>query len=256
MKLISLNTWGGRAGREKLLGFFEAHKDADVFCPQEVIRGYREEHEKHVEGKTAAGHTLENFMFELYGDVSRILSEHDGYFRPHFHEFYGLAIFVKKNITLIEEGELFVHRDRWHMPVGDLGNHARNIQHVTLETPAGKCTIVNFHGLWNGQGKGDSEDRLRQSEKVLGFLKTISNPFVLCGDFNLLPETESFKKIRSFGLKNLIAEFGITSTRSSLYAKPNRYADYALVSDGIEVHEFRTLPDEVSDHLALYLDFE
>ena len=56
-------------------------------------------------------------------------------------------------------------------------------------------------------------------------------------------------------MRNLIAEFGITSTRSSLYTKPLRFADYMFVSNGIEVKDFKVLPDEVSDHLALYLEF-
>jgi endonuclease/exonuclease/phosphatase family metal-dependent hydrolase len=58
-------------------------------------------------------------------------------------------------------------------------------------------------------------------------------------------------------MRNLIREYGITSTRSSLYAtSPVMYADYALTTPGVKVNEFKVLPDEVSDHLALLLDFE
>lgn len=39
MKVISLNTWAGFGGKEKLLAFFEAHKDVDIFCLQEVWSG-------------------------------------------------------------------------------------------------------------------------------------------------------------------------------------------------------------------------
>jgi len=56
-----------------------------------------------------------------------------------------------------------------------IGNHARNIQYVTLKTPAGPLTIVNFHGLWNGQGKTDTEDRLSQSRKIADFLRQLKN---------------------------------------------------------------------------------
>jgi hypothetical protein len=71
-----------------------------------------------------------------------------------------------------------------------------------------------------------------------------------------LPDTESLKKLENIGMRNLIKEFNITGTRSSHYAKPERFADYTLVSDGIKVNDFKVLPDEVSDHLAMYLDFE
>jgi len=37
MKIITLNTWGGRAGKELLLSFFEKYRDdADIFCLQEI----------------------------------------------------------------------------------------------------------------------------------------------------------------------------------------------------------------------------
>ncbi len=35
-----------------------------------------------------------------------------------------------------------------------------------------------------------------------------------------------------------------------------RIADYALVSPDVAVVDFKVLPDEVSDHAAMYLDFE
>ena len=39
MKVISLNTWGGRGGLDGLLDFFTRHRDVDVFCLQEVWDG-------------------------------------------------------------------------------------------------------------------------------------------------------------------------------------------------------------------------
>ena len=38
--------------------------------------------------------------------------------------------------------------------------------------------------------------------------------------------------------------------------KPIKFADYTFVIPEIKVNEFKMLPDEVSDHLAMYLDFE
>jgi hypothetical protein len=39
MKIVSLNTWAGKAGKEKLLAFFESHREVDVFCLQEIWSG-------------------------------------------------------------------------------------------------------------------------------------------------------------------------------------------------------------------------
>lgn len=71
-----------------------------------------------------------------------------------------------------------------------------------------------------------------------------------------MPETKSLKMLEDLGMRNLIRESGVTSTRSSHYKKPLRFADYTLVSPDIKVNDFKVLPDEVSDHLAMYLDFE
>jgi endonuclease/exonuclease/phosphatase family metal-dependent hydrolase len=251
MKIISLNTWGGVAGLDGLLDFFRRHADVDIFCLQEVWHGGA-----HMRGSVAGGKRLENFIPELYAEIGNALPYHVGYFRPHFHEWYGLAIFVKKDLEVKEEGEIFVYKNRGFISDKDAGNHARNLQYIILRTAKGMRAIVNFHGLWNGMGKSDTEDRLSQSDNIVAFLRTLSRPSVLCGDFNLLPDTQSIKKIEDAGMRNLIKEFGITSTRSNFYKKPLRFADYTFVSSDIAVHDFKMLPDEISDHLAMYLDFE
>jgi endonuclease/exonuclease/phosphatase family metal-dependent hydrolase len=167
-----------------------------------------------------------------------------------------LALFVKKSWSVKEEGERFVHQEKGYTPSGDLGLHARNIQFVTLETPKGLSTIINFHGLWNGGGKTDTEHRLSQSRKIIDFMKTLDNDFILCGDFNLEPTTQSLKMFENFGLKNLVKDFNITSTRTKFYTKAVKFADYAFVSPGVDVNDFKVLPDEVSDHSPLYIDIE
>ena len=62
--------------------------------------------------------------------------------------------------------------------------------------------------------------------------------------------------IEATGMRNLIKEYNITSTRTSFYKKPVRFADFVFVSKDIKVNDFKVLPDEVSDHAPLFLDFE
>jgi endonuclease/exonuclease/phosphatase family metal-dependent hydrolase len=254
MKLISLNTWGGRAGKEKLLGFFAEHRDADIFCLQEVWSAPYEFLEGHAAGGLAIKNS--NVMTRGMQEISGLLDQHARYFKPHYLDNYGLMMLLKKDINIREEGDVFVYKERGSLPEGDVGNHARNIQYAAFTTPRGERTVINFHGLWNGKGKGDSDERLHQSDRIIQFLKTISSPYILCGDFNLLPETDSLKRLEACGLRNLIKEYGITSTRTSLYEKEHKFADYVLVSEGIEVKDFRILQHEVSDHSPLYLEFE
>ncbi|HSE34638.1 MAG TPA: endonuclease/exonuclease/phosphatase family protein, partial [Candidatus Paceibacterota bacterium] len=78
-------------------------------------------------------------------------------------------------------------------------------------------------------------------------------------DFNILPDTESMSILEN-GMRNLVKEFGVESTRTPLYRhysnpeEPN-YADYVLVSPDVRVTRFEVLPDVVSDHSPLLLEF-
>lgn len=253
MNIISLNTWGGRAGKEKLLSFFEAYKhDTDIFCLQEIWSASYDKYE----GQKAGGKVISHSEIMIHGlrEISALLSDFTPYFRPHYGDHYGLLMMVRKGMEVNVEGEIFVHKYKGYLiSDGDVGHHARNVQFITIDFKGSPLTIMNFHGLWNGKGKGDSEDRLLQSEKILEFIQTISGNIVLCGDFNLLPETQSIKILEDTGLRNLIKESGITSTRTSFYTKPEKFADYVFVSKNIDLEEFRVLPEEVSDHAPLLL---
>jgi endonuclease/exonuclease/phosphatase family metal-dependent hydrolase len=256
MKIITLNIWGGEAGRENLLSFFDTNKDVDIFCLQEVWSAPYPE----LEGVTTANKVTDQniIMTEALQDISNVLVDHTPYFRPHYGDHFGLLMFVKNSIEFLEEGDTFVHLEKGHIPEGDQGHHARNLQYVKIKTNEKNYTVLNFHGLWNGQGKGDSDARIQQSEKIISFINGQGkNNFVLAGDFNLSPDTKSLNMIEEeLNAKNLIKDYGITSTRTSLYKKENRLADYIFTGSDIVVKDFKVLPDEVSDHSPLYLQIE
>lgn len=250
MKIISLNTWGGRAGKERLLEFLkERAEDTDVFCLQEVMQSDPYKRPK----DPSKG---EDLMTRGAQEISELLSGYTTFFHPHLLGSYGLMMLVKKDLVIKEQGDVFVYKHHGYIPEGDIGKHARNIQYATLETASGPFTVINFHGLWNGKGKTDTEDRLEQSRNILKFLQGLTGEFVLCGDFNLRPDTESIRLLEEAGLRNLIKEYGIISTRTSYYSKPEKFADYAFVSSGIRVKTFAVLSEEVSDHAALELKLE
>jgi endonuclease/exonuclease/phosphatase family metal-dependent hydrolase len=173
-----------------------------------------------------------NIMVYAKQEISEILARHKYFFHPHFMENYGLMMLVKNDIEVVASGDVFVHKYQGYIPKeADIGHHARNIQYVTFLHDDSKCTVINFHGLWNGKGKGDSEDRLEQSRKIVAFVKELEGGVILCGDFNLLPDTKSIKILEDAELRNLIKEYGVTSTRTSYYSKPEKFADYILALD-------------------------
>lgn len=245
MKLITLNTWGGPI-LQPLLDFVSTKgKETDIFCLQEVY---------HEADATSYDHPED--CYELFNELKKILPSHEGYFHAYHKDDYGLGMFASKRLNLISIDNHFVHKHKGFIPEGRLGHHARNIQIAKIESSGKKYNVVNFHGLWNGQGKTDTEERINQSKKIIEALEKLEGEIVFCGDFNLLPDTQSIKMFEDFGLRNLIKEYGVTDTRTNLYDKSVRFADYIFVSSGIEVKDFKVLPDVVSDHAPLYLEFE
>lgn len=237
MEIITLNTWGGRV-KESLMDFFAKNKSIDIFCLQEI---YHEATKPLVEDK--------GDRYNLFSEITGVLTGHEGFFRPSI-EGYGLAMFVSKNILITEEGSVCVYEVENYTGGA---NHPRNLQYVCFEKNGEKYMVINMHGLWNGQGKTDTEDRLKQSLNVRNFMDRFDGcKKILCGDFNLRPDTESVTILEK-GMRNLIKENEVTSTRTSLYTKSERYADYIFVSPDVEVSDFKVLPDEVSDHSALFL---
>lgn len=253
MRIISLNTWVGRAGKEKLLTFFKTHADTtDVFCLQEICAAPH----PYLEGCLAGGVVLNNKQTMGYAlrEISEVLPNHVAFFRPLLGDNYGLLMLVRKELRVIEEGEFFVYKQKGFYSEADIGDHARLIQYVTIVAGTKMVTVINFHGLWNGKGKTDTEDRIQQSKNILEFTSKLDGEYILCGDFNLLPDTESLKLFEAAGLRNLIKEYKVSSTRTLFYKKPEKHADYIFVTKGIQVKDFKVLPDEVSDHAPLFIE--
>lgn len=254
MKILSLNTWGGRAGAEGLIAFFNRMKrDVDIFCLQEIWSAPYE----HFEGVSAGGLAIQHGTIMTNGlqDITGLLGEHEYFFHPHFMDNYGLLMLVHKRLSVKGVGEVWVHREKGYMPEGDIGLHPRNLQYVEVVDQNNKTyTVCNFHGLWNGKGKTDSEDRIAQSERIVEFVASRTGEAICIGDFNLLPDTESIAILERARMHNLVREYGITSTRTSLYTKPEKFADYAFVTEGVVVQQFAVLPDVVSDHAPIFLE--
>ncbi len=254
MKLITLNTWGGRALHPLMHFFRNRGPETDIFCLQEVFDTEQAELD--------ARHPDEHVRGDLFKKISAELKDFEGsfaYFDDNPHR-QSLAIFVRRSIPIKTIADFIVYKPEIPKEVGSAVFSSRKLQYVVLDTPFGERVICNFHGLWNGWPKTDTPERLAQSRSIKEFLEKTNGQKVLCGDFNLLPETESMRIVEE-GMKNLVKEEKVKSTRTVLYRhyddpnEPN-FADYILVSPKINIKHFAVLPDIVSDHSPLYLEFE
>jgi endonuclease/exonuclease/phosphatase family metal-dependent hydrolase len=241
MKLMTLNIWGGHI-KKPLLEFVNSHRDIDIFCFQEVYSN----------ASTKISTEDREVSLNIFLELQSILTEHNAFFRPVVDGIYGIGMLVKKDIDVLDEGEVLIHDNPNYSGRGP--THSRNLQWLQYKSENVIHSVLNVHALWNGQGKTDTPARIAQSKKIQEFISTIKTPKILCGDFNLRPDTESIKLIEN-GMNNLITKYNIQSTRSSLYPKEERFADYIFVSPEVTINSFEVLNMEVSDHLPLLLNY-
>lgn len=255
MKLVSLNTWCGRRF-DSLADFVRKHQDADFFCFQEVG-----------EGESELIWSSGGERMHLLSDLSEMLPDHNAYFAPFLDGYdaelnrteykwpFGLAMFVRKTVDHEPAADFFVYGTFNSIGGTDKTTIPRNVQFVRAMVNGNPLTVCNFHGLWYQSSKGDNEHRIEQSRRIKEFLDPEPAETIVAGDFNLLPDTKSLAMLEE-GMKNLIKDFSITDTRGPLYTKDLRFADYTLVSPGVQVKHFDVPKVEVSDHLPMILEFD
>ena len=264
LRIISLNAWGGKL-HEALLQYVTA-ADPDVLCLQEVLRapGTRPGWSIYRDGNVVLPQ-----RFNLFAEVSTALPGHDAFFCPTSRgqlfdgdnaitAEFGLATFVRQSHSVIAQGLDFVHGE---FSVDGWGEHPRprNAHCVRLFSQEhGTLTIAHMHGLRDVAGKGDTPARKGQAEALAGLIGRVwpgDEGLVVCGDFNVLPDSVTFEILGGLGLSDLVTGHGLVDTRTSYYLKSGRYADYMLVTPGVNVAKFEVVEaPEVSDHRALLLD--
>lgn len=251
MKLITLNIWGGQIF-EPLTEFLKRHSDeVDIFCFQEMFNNPPD-----VPSKASQATWYSKIpRSTIYSDIKAILPQHESYIHPTQDNEESLAMFVRNTIPISKIEEVYVYRWKNAMENDDPSTYGINLEYLQFQQEGKQYTICNLHGHWTPNNKNDTPARLEQSKNIKKFLNSIEGAKILCGDFNTAPDTESMKILEE-GMKNLIKENGVISTRSQLYKKEGiKFADYILVSPEIDVKDFKVLQDQVSDHLPLYLDF-
>lgn len=257
MKLISLNAWGGRLFEPLIELIKQTSPDTDIYCFQEIF--------------STASKVKENSgcRTNLYQELTNLLKDHQGYFAPvqenylvgsfektftNFPLSSGQAIFIRKNIKVLASGDFFVFGQKNSLDPNIRSSVPRTVQFLKLETTI-PLTVCNLHGIWT-KTKDDTQSRIKQSEMVLDFLKKQSRESIVCGDFNLNPDTESIAMLEE-KLKNLIKIYKIPTTRNKFSPKfqENKFADYIFVSNGIKVKDFQVPNVNISDHLPMILEF-
>lgn len=267
MRLVSINAWGGNI-LEPLLDYLETTRP-DIVLLQEVTSAVDPSPER----LSFKGHGWDlPQAADLHAMVANVLPEHQAMFAPAmqgelfdnddraYRSRFGLASFVHRDFAIVGQVQDFVHGayrpDAWGEPPVPRNMHALRLHDAT----SGRAFVVgHLHGLRDLAGKHDTPARFEQARRVLDIIALLRRPgeaAIFGGDLNLLPESESFAIWRKAGFTDLVTSRGFTDTRTELYQKSQRFADYLLVSPQVEVDAFE-VPAEpvVSDHRPLVLTF-
>lgn len=264
MEIMCLNGWGGKLHGD-LLPYIRTAAP-EILCLQEVVHSpawdkdwltYRD------------GEYILPQRANFFRDVSGALPDHMAIFCPAAQgnlwdgdtsvpSQWGLATFVHKSVPIIGQVQGFVHKE--YSPVG-YGDHprSRSAHGVRIYDYSSDrfISVTQMHGIWDLRGKIDTAERAEQAQRLLDLSQQVSKPedlVVVCGDFNVEPESETLRILANAGLTELVTGRGFSSTRNSHYKKPGRFADYMLINEANAVKNFDVVYDpEVSDHCPLVL---
>lgn len=265
MRIMSLNAWGGTLG-DALLPYLHAEQP-DILCLQEIPHspGTRKTWLEYRDGD----HILPQ-RTNLFTEIAQVMPDHLAIFAPAAQgvlwdddrsvpSMFGLATFVHQSLPVVGQVQGFVHKQ---FSAHGYGDHprARNAHAIRLyDADADRFVMIaQMHGLRDLRGKMDTPERLAQASRLAAMARSIAEPndfVVVCGDFNVEPESETFTILAELGLSDLVTTGGFPGTRTASYTKPGRFADYLLVNRPEDVHAFTVVMDpEVSDHCPLLLE--
>jgi len=253
MKIIQVNTWCGRISGSLLR--LIAQEKPDIICVQEVY--------------DTGGKTLKVFadQFNILYDIGNISGCTNIYFSPTW-DFelggnsvaFGNAILSRYPIS--NQKEEFTSGERHtKTPDNDGIPNTRKWQSCVIQvqdkTP---ITIFNYQGYLANKDRGD-EKTVQTLSSLKAAIEQAQGPVIVCGDFNLSPDTEGITFIDEAGLKNLTTDYKVKTTLSEAHYAPmpdrGRVAcDYILTSEEIKINNFSVSEEIVSDHKALILDFD
>jgi hypothetical protein len=235
LRIFSLNTEYWKYSDTLIPYISTLPTDIDIFCFQEVPNNA-----KNIQCFE------ESFDIYLYQKLCIALPEYIPYYAEYVHESFGIVTFVHRSLAQQYIGESYIFGDSG---VPFLDQWEYNAHTKCLWVYVEWVYIVNLHGAWQPwTKKRDTPERILQSENILKFCKGVTKNTVLIWDFNLMPDTKSVSMLEE-KFTNLISRYGITDTRTAVYTKKQRYADYVFVWKNIHVEDFGVYLEPIySDH--------
>lgn len=242
MKIIQLNIWGGKLGLQ-VVDFLKKEKP-DFVCMQEVN-----------DLKGRAGYkffsTLEEIRDKSGFEYSAMSASYSSRYMERELE-YGNAIL--SNYKILSSKTVFTRGEyRRNFDIEKDDGNIRNLQIAKVATDSGEINFLNHHGHHIQDSKLGDDETVRQMRVIAGAIEKLNGPVILCGDFNLSPESDSIKIIEE-KLTNLSVKYGLKNTYNQ-FGTSSAVCDYIFINDSVNISDFRMADEIVSDHNALILEF-
>ncbi|MDO8609704.1 MAG: hypothetical protein Q7R95_04095 [bacterium] len=212
-----------------------------------------------INNKTLGAFLFEDIkkIFHLNGDLvitNRIKSD------PSSYE--GNATFYNNDIQCTEKNIIwlqdFKEIDEDYTEWETIGRAALSLK---LMYKGKQFYVINTHNAW-GPNSLDEDYKIEQAQKLVQYIQTLKLPYIVTGDFNVIPQTKTISIMNSIG-RNLISENNIYNTLNSNVHPAKRLfppgiaVDYIFVEQNIKVIDFRVISNiDLSDHFGFILEFE
>lgn len=267
IKLLSLNVSIFDENNEKLIRFLR-NISSDIVCLQEATRKVDESALDSFITKTAVDKATPKLTYSFYApnwslrDFKQKNFHGKRLFQHDFGGFIEYGNYIKTRFKIIEGSSRFIQghfslMTDWEWVENHPGEEPRMVQIADLIiSESQKLRVINYHGIWSKDKQGN-EQTLLASRKLIHFADEVNYPAIICGDFNLFPDTESIRILKDSFI-SLVDEFRVMYTRpksNELSFTKRNVVDYIFISKEIEAKTFKVIDSDVSDHLPLLLEF-
>ena len=236
------NAWPFR--KDNVISLLKFH-DADIFCLQEVL------HDQLLD-------VIAAFPDFKYVGAGRDDGAQKGEYSPVFYN--------AEKYRLLDSGWFWLSEDPGRPGKGWDAAYNRICTWAKLKEKKSKKDIFVFCTHFDNVGE---EARKHSAELIIKRISETAgiNPVILCGDFNLPPDSEPIQKLASFMQDSYtIAEmppYGARGTWSGFTYEdePGERIDYIFVTPGIRILKYAVLTDAkdrkfFSDHLPVFVRLE
>lgn len=267
IKLLSLNVSIFDENNEKLIQFLK-EINPDIICLQEATRKVDNSALNSFISKDAIDKATQELSYSFYAPNwslrdfrqnnfhSKKIFQHDfggfieygNYIKSKFKILQGMSVFVQGHFSYMTD---------WEYVSDHPGEEPRMVQIADIKINSfQKLRILNYHGIWSKNKQGTNRTK-SACQKLIQLASEVAYPSLICGDFNLFPNTESIKILKD-NFRSLVDEYNIVRTRpksNELSVTERNVVDYIFVSKEIETKKFEVIDSDVSDHFPLLLEF-